>query len=282
MRVTVLIENSRLEGRDDLEPEFGLSLYVEREGTRILFDTGASGAFLHNAKTMGIDINDVDVAVVSHHHFDHGGGLEDFFAANARATVYLRESPRADRYFKALAVIKKPIGIDLDLLDRFSERIEFVDGMRVVAPGVYLLTAIGSAHRRPRGNNRLFVETNGGLVPDSFDHELVMVVHEDDGMVVFSGCSHHGILNIIDAATAQFPRVPIKAVFGGFHLIGLPFYNSMAASRSEVREIGRQVMEKVQGPVYSGHCTGAKAFGVLEGVMGESLHRFQTGSSVEV
>jgi len=153
MRVTVLIENSRLEGRDDLEPEFGLSLYVEREGTRILFDTGASGAFLHNAKTMGIDINDVDVAVVSHHHFDHGGGLEDFFAANARATVYLRESPRADRYFKALAVIKKPIGIDLDLLDRFSERIEFVDGMRVVAPGVYLLTAIGSAHRRPRGNS---------------------------------------------------------------------------------------------------------------------------------
>ncbi len=282
MRVTALIENSRLEGRDDLEPEFGLSLYVEREGTRILFDTGASGAFLRNAKTMGIDIANVDVAVVSHYHFDHGGGLEDFFAANARATVYLRESARADRYFKALAVIKKPIGIDLDLLDRFSERIEFVDGMRVIAPGVYLLTAIGSAHRRPRGNNRLFVESNGGLVPDRFDHELVMVVHEDNGMVVFSGCSHHGILNIIDAATAQFPRVPIKAVFGGFHLIGLPFYNSMAASRSEVREIGRQVMEKVQGPVYSGHCTGAKAFGVLEGVMGESLHRFQTGSSVEV
>jgi len=210
MRVTALIENSRLEGRDDLEPEFGLSLYVEREGTRILFDTGASGAFLHNAKTMGIDIKDVDVAVVSHQHFDHGGGLEDFFAANARATVYLRESPRADRYFKALAVIKKPIGIDLDLLDRFSERIEFVDGMRVVAPGVYLLTAIGSAHRRPRGNNRLFVETNGGLVPDSFDHELVMVVHEDDGMVVFSGCSHHGILNIIDAAPHSFRASPSR------------------------------------------------------------------------
>jgi 7,8-dihydropterin-6-yl-methyl-4-(beta-D-ribofuranosyl)aminobenzene 5'-phosphate synthase len=154
--------------------------------------------------------------------------------------------------------------------------------MRVIAPGVYLLTAIGSAHRRPRGNSRLFVESNGGLVPDPFDHELMMVVHEDDGMVVFSGCSHHGILNLIDAATAQFPRVPIKAVFGGFHLIGLPFYNSMAASRSEVREIGRQIMEKVRGPVYSGHCTGEKAYGVLEEVMGETLHRFQTGSSIEV
>ena len=282
MRVTALIENSRLEGRDDLEPEFGLSLHVERDGTRILFDTGASGAFLRNAKTMDIDISDVDVAVVSHYHFDHGGGLEDFFEVNTRATVFLSQSPPAGRWFKALGVIKRPIGIDLDLLDRFADRIEYVSEMRVVAPGVYLLTSVGSTHRRPRGNSRLFVESDGGLVPDPFDHELVMVVHEDDGMVVFSGCSHRGILNIIDAAAAQFPRVPIKAVVGGFHLIGLPFYNSMAASRSEVREIGRQVMEKVEGPVYSGHCTGEKAYGVLEGVMGERLNRFQTGSSVEV
>ncbi len=243
---------------------------------------GASAEFASNAAALGIDISEVDVAVVSHQHFDHGGGLEHFLEVNTRATVYLRQSPLAGRWFKALAVIKRPVGIDLDLLDRFSDRIEFVSEMRVIAPGVYLLTAIGSAHWRPRGNDRLFVESDGGLVPDPFDHELMMVVHEADGMVVFSGCSHHGILNLIDAATAQFPRVPIKAVFGGFHLIGLPFYNSMAASRSEVREIGRQIMEKVQGPVYSGHCTGEKAYGVLEGVMGETLHRFQTGSSIEV
>jgi 7,8-dihydropterin-6-yl-methyl-4-(beta-D-ribofuranosyl)aminobenzene 5'-phosphate synthase len=282
MRVTTLIENTRLEERNDLQPEFGLSLDVKLNGTRVLFDMGASAKFASNAAALGIDISEVDVAVVSHQHFDHGGGLEHFLEVNTRATVYLRQSPLAGRWFKALAVIKRPIGIDLDLLDRFADRIEFVSNMRVIAPGVYLLTAIGSAHWRPRGNSRLFVESNNGLVPDPFDHELMMVVHEDDGMVVFSGCSHNGILNLIDAATAQFPRVPIKAVFGGFHLIGLPFYNSMAASRSEVREIGRQIMEKVQGPVYSGHCTGEKAYGVLEEVMGETLHRFQTGSIVEV
>jgi 7,8-dihydropterin-6-yl-methyl-4-(beta-D-ribofuranosyl)aminobenzene 5'-phosphate synthase len=154
--------------------------------------------------------------------------------------------------------------------------------MRVVAPGVYLLTGIGSAHQRPRGNRRLFMDAAGSLVPDPFDHELMMVVHDDDGMVVFSGCSHHGILNLIDAARAQFPRVPIKAVFGGFHLIGLPFYNSMAASRAEVRDIGWQVMEKVEGTVYSGHCTGQKAFDVLAGVMGENLKALNTGAIVEV
>jgi len=282
MHVTALIENTRLDDRADLEPEFGLSLHIVHDGTRILFDTGTTGAFVDNAHRLGIDLSEVDVAMLSHHHFDHSGGLERFFAVNDHAPVYLREGPLADRWFKAFGVIKRPIGLDLDLVERFRDRFEPISGMRVVAPGVYLLTTIGSAHPRPRGNRRLYVETDGGLRPDPFDHEFVMVVHEDDGMVVFTGCSHHGILNLIDAATAQFPRVPVKAVFGGFHLIGLPFYNSMAASRSEVREIGRQIMEKVEGTVYSGHCTGAKAYGVLEGVMGERLNRFQTGSSIEV
>jgi 7,8-dihydropterin-6-yl-methyl-4-(beta-D-ribofuranosyl)aminobenzene 5'-phosphate synthase len=282
MKITALIENDRIEERDDLCPEFGLSLHVEVNGSKILFDMGSSAAFADNAETLGIDIADVGVAVVSHHHFDHGGGLDRFFELNDRALVYLREGPRVNRFFKAFGVIKRPIGLDLDLLERFDRRIEYVDDMRLIAPGVYLLTSIGSTHELPRGNRHLFMESAGDLVPDPFDHEMIMVVHEGDSMVVFTGCSHNGVLNLIDAATAQFPRVPVKAVFGGFHLIGLPFWNSMAASKSEVRNIGFQVMEKVEGTVYSGHCTGKKAFGVLSDVMGEKLKPFHTGATVEV
>jgi 7,8-dihydropterin-6-yl-methyl-4-(beta-D-ribofuranosyl)aminobenzene 5'-phosphate synthase len=282
MQVTALIENSVIEGRDDLSPEFGLSLHVEVNGTTILFDMGASAAFANNAETLGVDISRVDVAVVSHHHFDHGGGLARFFELNEKATVFIREGPHADRFFKFLGVIKRPIGLDLDLLQRFGNRIEYIDEMRVVSPGVYLLTGIGSTHPRPRGNRRLFVDSGDALIPDPFDHELLMVVHEDDGMAVFTGCSHHGVLNLIDAARAQFPRVPVKAVFGGFHLIGLPFFNSMAASRGEVREIGWKVMDKVEGTVFSGHCTGEKAFSVLAEVMAERLRPVRTGTIVEV
>lgn len=282
MRITALIENTKVEDRDDLRPEFGLSLHVQVDGSKILFDMGTTAAFASNAEALGIDIADVGVAVLSHHHFDHGGGLERFFELNDQALVFLRRAPAVARYFKAFGVIKRPIGLDLELLDRFARRIEYIDDMRVVAPGVYLLTAIGAAHQRPRGNRRLFVDSGGSLIPDPFDHELMMVVHDDDGMVVFSGCSHHGVLNLIDAARAQFPKVPIKAVFGGFHLIGLPYFNTMAASPSEVREIGWRVMDKVDGPVYTGHCTGEKAFGVLAEVMGDRLNSFRTGSSIEV
>jgi 7,8-dihydropterin-6-yl-methyl-4-(beta-D-ribofuranosyl)aminobenzene 5'-phosphate synthase len=101
-------------------------------------------------------------------------------------------------------------------------------------------------------------------------------------MVVFTGCSHQGILNLVDAARAQLPGVPIKAVFGGFHRVGLPFYDSMAASRGEVRDIARQVVDRVEGTVYSGHCTGHKAFGVLAGAMGDRLKPLRTGTAVDV
>jgi 7,8-dihydropterin-6-yl-methyl-4-(beta-D-ribofuranosyl)aminobenzene 5'-phosphate synthase len=282
MRITALIENDLAAGRDDLTAEFGLSFHVDTGAHQVLFDTGTSGTFADNAEALGIDLTDVDVAVVSHHHFDHGGGLRRFLEVNDRATIYLRGSELAELYFKAFFVVKKPIGLDHSLFDAHSDRFEFVTESTEVVPGVFLLTEIGSSHARPKGNRRLFAERDGRLVPDSFDHELMMVIRDQDGLVVFSGCSHHGILNMIDAAVAHFPEQPIKAILGGFHLIGLPFFNSMAASRREVEDIGRLILEHSPGIVYSSHCTGQKAFSVLKGVMGDTLESIHTGTSVEL
>jgi len=282
MRITALIENDVIEDRDDLKAEFGLSIHVQTGDRQILFDTGSSGVFADNAEVLGIDLAKVDAAVLSHHHFDHGGGLDRFLKSNEQAPVYLRQVENADRYFKALAVIKRPIGLDLSLFNRWPDRFEFVSGEREIAPGVFLITEIGSNYARPKGNRHLFVDRDGSLAPDPFDHELVMVVREDDGMVVFSGCSHNGILNMIEAARNRFPEVPIKAVIGGFHLIGIPFFKTMAASRSEVEDMGRKILRLSPGKVYSAHCTGAKGFQVLKGVMSDTLETFHTGSTIEV
>ena len=148
--------------------------------------------------------------------------------------------------------------------------------------GCWLLTEIETNHPRPTGNRRRFVERDGALTPDPFDHELVMAILEDDGMAIFSGCSHNGILNMVETATARFPGTPVKAVFGGFHLIGLPKFNTMAASPADVESIAREMMTRIDGTVFTGHCTGTKAFGVLGGVMGDALRPLSTGASVQV
>jgi 7,8-dihydropterin-6-yl-methyl-4-(beta-D-ribofuranosyl)aminobenzene 5'-phosphate synthase len=282
MKVTVLVENSALEGREDVRAEFGLSLHVEHQGHRILFDTGTSGVFADNAKAMGIALEEVEAAVLSHHHFDHGGGLARFFEANERAPLYLREREGRQPQVRAFGFIKRSADLDWGSLEKYNSRLRFVKGPTEITPGIFLLTEIGDDHERPRGNRWLFIEKDGAVTHDPFDHELLMVVREDDGMAVFTGCSHRGVLNMIDAAVAHFPDVPIKAVFGGFHLMGLPFFNSMAGSRGEVEDIARQISARVEGPVYTGHCTGAKAFGVLRGVMGETLQSMPTGANIEI
>jgi 7,8-dihydropterin-6-yl-methyl-4-(beta-D-ribofuranosyl)aminobenzene 5'-phosphate synthase len=280
MRVTTLIENDALEGRDDLVPEHGLSLLVESGSTTILFDTGASGAFVDNATALGVDLRSVDLTVLSHHHFDHGGGLDRFLELNRTAPVFLREAALEPRWFKALAVIKRPIGIDLDVIEAARDRMRFITENTEIAPGVWLLTDIATTHPRPRGNRKLYVESDGRLEPDPFDHELMLVVHEGDGMVVITGCSHSGILNMVETAAATFPDTPISAVIGGFHLIGLP--HTMTASRAEVETLARTMLDEVSGPVFTGHCTGRTGFDALAAVMGDRLRSIHTGDAIEL
>jgi 7,8-dihydropterin-6-yl-methyl-4-(beta-D-ribofuranosyl)aminobenzene 5'-phosphate synthase len=280
MKITALIENTRPDDRAELTAEFGLSLYVERDGQRVLFDTGASGAFSDNAEKLGIDLKGVDVAVVSHHHFDHGGGLACFLETNRTAKVYLRKSGDKDFYFKAPLLGSRYIGLDQGLLQKEAGRLEFIEGFTEILPGIYILTAIDTQYAQPRGNRRLFVEENGAYEPDSFGHELMMVTRGEDGLVVFSGCSHHGIQNMLSTVARQFPNEPIKAVVGGFHLIGLPVLNTMAGSKKDIRQLGNELLKFPVESFYTGHCTGQKAYRVLKSVMAERLQRFQTGSEL--
>ena len=89
MIITVLSEN--LTSSDKLGSEHGLSLYIETETHKILFDTGASGLFAENAGKLGVDLAKVDLAVISHGHYDHGGGLKTFLGINNRAKIYLHQ-----------------------------------------------------------------------------------------------------------------------------------------------------------------------------------------------
>ena len=281
MRMTVLIENDAATEGSELEAEFGLSLLFDLGGTQILFDTGDSGVFADNAAHLGVDIAGIDLAVLSHQHFDHGGGLARFLELNDHAPVYLRRAEHADR-FSRFPDRTQPIGIDLGLLERSPDRFVELEETTKISPGVTLVMEAGSRHPRPPGNDRLLVLRDDQLVADDFDHELTMVLHDDDGMVVVTGCSHSGVLNMIDAAVERFPGHRLKAVVGGFHLIGLPAADSMALSRPEVEDIGREIRARCDGPIFTGHCTGHKAFGVLEDILGDQLHPLSIGATTDI
>ena len=282
MKITALVENTRLESRKDLSVEHGLSLHVNCDNKQILFDTGTKKVFSDNAEKLGVNIREVDIVVISHHHFDHGGGLACFLEANQKAKVYLRKSEEREYYFRALGIINKFVGLDKSLFRRYTDRFDFVDEFTEISPEVFILTMISKPYPIPKGNRHLFTKKGNTWELDSFEHELIMVIREEQGLVVFTGCSHSGILNMIDTVAKRFPGVPIKAVFGGFHLIDLPILNTMAGSKREVEDIGKEILKYPIDKLYTGHCTGKKAYRVLKGVMGEKLEYFPTGSSIEV
>ena len=89
MKFVVLMENTAPEGAC-LSAEAGLALYIEYRGHKLLLDAGSSGKFADNAAALGIDLSQVELAVLSHGHFDHSDGLRRFFGVNQRAKVYAR------------------------------------------------------------------------------------------------------------------------------------------------------------------------------------------------
>ena len=145
MKITVLSENTTRGPK--VTPEFGLSLHIACGSQSILFDSGSSDNFARNARVLGIDLARVDMAVLSHGHFDHSNGFGAFMALNDHAPIYAHEGFDGE-YFK------KPdeyIGIAPEL--KGNDRFEAVDGIRELGEGLKLLSYDSATAR-----HRLFAQ----------------------------------------------------------------------------------------------------------------------------
>lgn len=280
MKISVLIENSLAEGAAGVRPEYGLSLHIEHRGKSILLDTGSSGLFAQNAGAMGIDLKKVDFLVLSHAHFDHGGGLARFLEVNDTAPVVLLSRAREANYLKLL-FLKKYIGIDRDLIGTHAGRFRFFDGELPIAPGVTVMANTVRGEHRPSGNRLMFIREGGSLVPDRFDHELILVMDDDGGPVVFTGCSHNGILNMLASVFARFPGAHIKAVIGGLHLMN-PLTKKIAERPETIAAIATKLKSLPVGRIYTGHCTGPGAMAILKDGLGDRIAALATGMAVEI
>ena len=140
MKVTTLLENKT--ACDTLRCEHGLSLYVETETHKILFDSGASDAFWENARALGIDLTQVDVAFLSHAHNDHCGGLLTFLAGNRTARVYLQKEAFGD-YYVVTPEKCEFIGLD-PKLHAYADRFVMAEGVTRIDEELTLFSGIRS------------------------------------------------------------------------------------------------------------------------------------------
>lgn len=278
MKIVTLIENENSSDHSDLSKEAGLSLYLETDNKKILFDTGSSGAFADNAEKLGVDLSEVDMVVISHAHFDHTGGLKRFFQINKIAKVYVSAKVIGDYYYKIL-FLKKYIGTDKKMLKAYADRFVFVDGDMEVNDNITLVTNILTPHKLPSDSKQILKKENNKLMPDDFGHEQMLLITEDEKLYCFTGCSHHGIVNMVESAIPMAKGKQIY-VIGGFHM-----YNPITKGLSEKKEDVIHVAELLNNnksilSIATGHCTGKGAFTILKSVLGNKLVNLNTGSSI--
>ena len=257
MKITALLENTSARG---LPTEHGLSLFVETAGYRFLFDMGQTDLFARNAEALGIDLNAADFAVLSHGHYDHGGGLKTFLALNDHAPVYVSRYAFEPHYNGT----EKYIGLDPGL--KTSGRLVWVNEDMRIAEGIAVYGRQNAPKIMDFGSCGLNMLQDGRMREDDFRHEQYLLAEENGKTILFSGCSHRGILNIM-----RWFRPDL--LIGGFHFSKLPLDETLAGYA--------KALNAYPTDYYTGHCTGAAQYQFLKDRM-QNLHYLSAGDSLVI
>ena len=172
MKITTLLENKTT--CDALRCEHGLSLYIETAKHKILFDSGASDAFWENAKALGIDLAQVDIAFLSHAHNDHCGGLLTFLRGNRTAKVYLQKEAFGD-YYVVTPTKCAFIGLD-PKLHEYADRFVMAEGVTKLDEELTLFSGIRTHELLSEANATLREKVGGDYPRDAFRHEQDLLV----------------------------------------------------------------------------------------------------------
>jgi 7,8-dihydropterin-6-yl-methyl-4-(beta-D-ribofuranosyl)aminobenzene 5'-phosphate synthase len=206
----------------DLLGEWGLSILIEVDGLRILFDTGASISAAHNADVMGQDLSTVDKIVLSHGHFDHTGGLRQVLT-RMRNTVEVIAHPDvwAPKYGGSAAMnIYRYVGVPFQKDELETRGASFVldRGPTWITDNIVTTGEVPMVTEYERIDAALFVKQGEQFVPDPVLDDQAIIIKTDHGLVVIAGCAHRGIVNTLLHAQELTGEEHIHAVLGGIHL----------------------------------------------------------------
>lgn len=251
IQITVLVENS-VNARG-LRAEHGLAWHIQFGSHRILFDTGQSDLLIQNARTLQLELRNLEAVVLSHGHYDHTGGLKSVSEQAPHARLYLHPAALLPKFSRQPDGTSRAIGMNdenVKIVRAAGQSVVWTRSPTEVAEGVFVTGEI------PRRNN--FEDTGGhfflddaGTQPDPLTDDQAIFFDTREGLVVALGCAHAGVANTLDYVQSLHPARPFRAVLGGLHLL-----NASLERLAATVEALRQWQIPLLVPA---HCTGAAA-----------------------
>lgn len=234
LKFTILYDNYVF--KEGTKADWGFSCLIEGTEKTILFDTGTHSEILfHNIDQLKVDLNQVEQIVISHNHGDHTGGLSAVLDKNHDVSVYL------------------PISFPLEFVrnvENKKAKVVSVDEQVEICQNVFLTGEMGDQIK-----------------------EQSLIINTSKGLIIVTGCSHQGIVNILKRAKEMFDK-EIYLVFGGFHL--------MRHSEEDVKNIIEQFKDLGVAKCGATHCTGDKAIGLFKDAYGKNYVPMGTGRVLEI
>lgn len=276
LKITTLIENSQGDNKE-LISEHGLALFIEVDDVKILFDTGKSGDFIKNAESLNVDLSKLDYVILSHGHYDHSGGFTRLVEKIGSSFKLIVGEKFFNAKYKLLEKDRYKYNgnsFEQEFISLNNISIRYINGdVFNINDDIIIFSNFERNNSFEKLNETFFVREGNEYKLDTFSDEIVLAIKLKSHLFVVLGCSHAGVVNILEAIIKR-TNMPIYGIVGGTHLV-----ESDELRLNSTIDFFKEKKINILG---MSHCTGESATRELKEQFKNSFVYNNTGNIIKI